>query len=469
MKKLFLIISVTFLINLPLGAINYYVSPTGDDSNDGLGSGNAWHSLDHGDEAGILVPGDTVLIIGGTYTPSATYLFNTDGTEALPIVYRAYGNDIVLINLDGQSFDGIEVAGNHVKVEKLEIFNGAENGILITGDSTVVHRCNVHDMAQNGISVDGDYNLILRNTIWKVGNNGIYNRIGGIYNRFYNNTIYDATVYGIGLQDGVVTVRTFNNIILKTDTAISAQPTNILGFNLLWDFTASYAGGCSDSAGGIQFDPLFYDTAAGDFTLRYNSPAINSGLDLGYSYNQTAPDMGAVEMYNNYLVSTTGNDDADGLTEATAWATIDNGDADRYDILIPGDTVSILAGTYVRDTAVYLSTSGVYEQPIVYRAYGDGDVIIDMDNNESGGAVLDGYYITLDNLKFTNSLSFGIYVIGDSSTVSNCYSYDNGKDGINITGNNNLILKNVLYDNSESGLEDNNTGMENRIYNKYLL
>ncbi|MBD3404116.1 hypothetical protein GF420_14590, partial [candidate division GN15 bacterium] len=47
--------------------------------------------------------------------------------------------------------------------------------------------------------------------------------------------------------------------------------------------------------GGVNADPLLADTSAGDFSLLDGSPAIDAGLDLGYWFHDSAPDIGAVE------------------------------------------------------------------------------------------------------------------------------------------------------------------------------
>jgi len=66
----------------------------------------------------------------------------------------------------------------------------------------------------------------------------------------------------------------------------------------VWSTATAYSNGIIDSAGGISADPLFVDADAGDFTLQEGSPAINAGLDQGYPYSGTAPDMGAFESGN---------------------------------------------------------------------------------------------------------------------------------------------------------------------------
>ena len=52
------------------GAANatvYWVSPSGNDSNNGLDSTTAWTTIDRGDQLAVLLPGDTINVLPGTY------------------------------------------------------------------------------------------------------------------------------------------------------------------------------------------------------------------------------------------------------------------------------------------------------------------------------------------------------------------------------------------------------------------
>ncbi|MCP4706607.1 MAG: hypothetical protein GY865_18565, partial [candidate division Zixibacteria bacterium] len=76
---------------------------------------------------------------------------------------------------------------------------------------------------------------------------------------------------------------------------IEAAVGNLSAFNNLWDNSNDYVAGVFDSAGGISEDPLFVKPNSGDFSLKEGSPCINTGLDLGYSFYGSAPEMGALE------------------------------------------------------------------------------------------------------------------------------------------------------------------------------
>jgi hypothetical protein len=70
-------------------ATNYFLSPTGSDSNAGSYSG-PWASLQHAQ--GILVAGDTLFVMGGSYTTEQSITSLRSGTTLRPIVIKAYGD-----------------------------------------------------------------------------------------------------------------------------------------------------------------------------------------------------------------------------------------------------------------------------------------------------------------------------------------------------------------------------------------
>jgi len=73
-----------------------------------------------------------------------------------------------------------------------------------------------------------------------------------------------------------------------------------------------------------------------------------------------------------HVDGTNGDDARDGLTEATAWRTIPRANA----AVMPGDAVSIRAGTYVNQ-CIEPAVSGTQEAPITYASRGDGPVVVE--------------------------------------------------------------------------------------------
>lgn len=117
-----------------IGAVTYWVSPTGSNSNSGLSEATAWRSMDNGDLTGVLLPGDTVNLLPGTYTPSATYVLATSGTAAQPIVYRKTGKAEVILNGASASSEVIEIDGDHIQLCAIRVNNAKDDAIRVNGD-----------------------------------------------------------------------------------------------------------------------------------------------------------------------------------------------------------------------------------------------------------------------------------------------------------------------------------------------
>lgn len=101
-----------------------------------------------------------------------------------------------------------------------------------------------------------------------------------------------------------------------------------------------------------------------------------------------------------YYVSVTGDDDNDGLTESTAFRTLQRA---ANKVSNPGDTVYIMNGTYTQETDPNKTSLNIYkkhgssEAPIIFRAYPGHKPVI---KSKSGYAVIisDSSYITIEGL-----------------------------------------------------------------------
>ncbi len=301
-RNILSVVLATFIavsLSVSAGAVTYWVSPDGDDANSGLDSTAAWATPDNGELLGVIAAGDTVNVLGGTYTPSAKYQLNSSGAAGAPVVYRVFDVGQVVIDGSGFSDHAIEISNNYIEVEGFEISNGTKNGIYLSGDNCRVSACYIRDVLQRGIQCNGTGNLLYRNVIVRTGYEAI--KVGDEYNNSYHNTIVSAGGHGIHYEGGeeesrVDNGRIFNNIIVNANEGIRAEGTIVAGFNDLWaNRSSDYTSGVYDSAGGIFADPLFVDTLAGDFRLQAGSPCIDTAMDIGYSFEGSAPDMGAIE------------------------------------------------------------------------------------------------------------------------------------------------------------------------------
>ena len=116
MNRLYISIILILIFAFPLGAVNYYVLPFGNDKDDGLSESSGWATIDNGDQKGLLNPGDTVNILPGTYYIDATLQLKTNGTAALPIVYQGVGEKSKILDASGQSRIIILITANKKKI-----------------------------------------------------------------------------------------------------------------------------------------------------------------------------------------------------------------------------------------------------------------------------------------------------------------------------------------------------------------
>jgi len=445
----------------------YYVSPTGNDDNDGLDSLTAWASIDNGDNKGLLGPGDTINVMPGSYTITSTIMLTSSGTSALPIVYRKIGASDAIFDMGGIDDNLMQIDGDYTYLSELTLTNSARNGVILNGDSCLITGCVINDHNQQGVDVFGDYNLVQQNIIYSISESGIAFETGADGNRAYGNTIYSCDLDGIRIDPTVSSSRIFNNIITSCGDGIEGGAGNICGFNDIWNNSGNnYTGGLSDSAGGISADPLFADPATDDFSLLTGSPAINTGLDLGYPYIGSAPDMGAIEYIpaggNLYWVSPTGNDDNDGLDSTTAWASINNGDL--KEILAPGDTIMVMPGTYTPTADIKFKSSGTGEFPIIYMAFSEGTPLFDGAGANIIIFVIEGDHLEFNGFELTNADDNLLNTKGDYCIVRDCYLHDGGKNGFRIEGKYNLILRNRIANMIEDGIKNEGAGDYGRLW-----
>ncbi|MCC6849482.1 MAG: right-handed parallel beta-helix repeat-containing protein [Deltaproteobacteria bacterium] len=130
----------------------------------------------------------------------------------------------------------------------------------------------------------------------------------------------------------------------------------------------------------------------------------------------------------DYYVKTGGNDGLDGLSLATAWATL----GQAADVVDPGDTVHVQDGDY---QGFYLERSGAPGQPITFVAEGAAVRITSDNGTTPDGINLEGAsHVVIDGFVVDGRTRAGIRaVLGAFVTVRNCRAGYNGRWGI-LTG-----------------------------------
>jgi hypothetical protein len=104
--------SITVTIKNPTVDQTFYVSTSGNNSNSGGSTSSAFRTINHA--ASLAGPGDTIVILPGTYRESVT--LKTSGTETAPITFKAQQPGTVFI-------DGADVMSGWSRVGSSHIYS----------------------------------------------------------------------------------------------------------------------------------------------------------------------------------------------------------------------------------------------------------------------------------------------------------------------------------------------------------
>lgn len=218
---------------------------------------------------------------------------------------------IRLVNLEISNFGGSGVfareGARHIEMIRCDLHHlgnmldkGA--GMVFGGDSSLFDGNHFHHNTQQGAELFGsgscDYNIVRNNRIDSngIGNQGTGLVIDGNYNLVYNNVICRNRMAGIdiGYNPSSSYNQIFNNTIalnsgagifvgiwtLDTNDAIyNHLANNILHRNGV-DLVDTLSQHNTILENNLMSDPLFVDTANGDFRLQAASSAIDAGVDL---------------------------------------------------------------------------------------------------------------------------------------------------------------------------------------------
>jgi hypothetical protein len=102
------------------------------------------------------VPGDSILVRGGTYAFSQTINFSASGTAAQRCVFAVSpGDQRPLFNLSGSTGQGSKLNGSYWQIKGIRIQNAAGNGMNIHGSNNIVEYCDFFECGNTGCQIEG--------------------------------------------------------------------------------------------------------------------------------------------------------------------------------------------------------------------------------------------------------------------------------------------------------------------------
>ncbi|XGW00908.1 MAG: Calx-beta domain-containing protein (plasmid) [Leptolyngbya sp. BL-A-14] len=211
----------------------YYISGTGNDSNDGSNESQAFRTFNQVRK--VLKAGDTVLVMNGTYenlAPSSNIitLNGLQGTAANPTTIKAYPGATPVLQAHGNNWNAIGITGSsYVVIEGLTL-KGARDEITL--DYALSQRFNLNNPATSGNGIfatfqngpNGTEAEKIHSTHITLRNNTVTNFPGGgigtteaDYLLFENNVVSGNSYYSPYGTQGISNLRLWNSDNNTTD------------------------------------------------------------------------------------------------------------------------------------------------------------------------------------------------------------------------------------------------------------
>jgi parallel beta-helix repeat protein len=341
------------LITLQAGAATYYVSPSGNNSNNGLSAGTAWLTLQHA--SNTVAAGDSVIVMPGNYTG---FYHTTSGTSSQRIVFFAQPG--VLINAPNATTpDGINLEGaSYVVIDGFHVYGMPRTGIRsVLNDHVIIRNNRADSCFKWGILTGFSDDIIIENNECSrsVDEHGIYFSNSADNPVIRNNHSWGNNSCGIHMNgdislggDGIISNALVENNILHDNGVAGGSAINCDGVqnsriqnNLAWNNHASGislymidAGG--GSSGNVVVNNTILQPSNGRWALNISNGSINN-LAFNNILYSTHAFRGSISIdaasmsgfHSNYNVVTNrmSNDGGSTVMTLAAWQTATQNDS----------------------------------------------------------------------------------------------------------------------------------------------
>lgn len=338
MSKNYFFLILLGLICPFLSAKQYFLSPTGNDSNNGLSVQTAW--LSPNTAFTKLVAGDTLWVKGGTYTVSATVKASNPATKLSPVLVSAVRGEKPVFDCssmrhygsESSTYRGMDLRQAYWRVRGIKIYKAGYNGIIIAGENITVEGMTIQECGFDGISMAaGAVNARVincdsyRNCDTSAGGeNGdgfaAKEGTGTIFRgcRAWENGDDGWDVYGGSQPILVDSCWSWGNGVNYWPEYITSYQGDGNGFKL------GGGGGVDGNAPNVVLHSFAFNNIGKGFDQNHNAWGVTCINCTGYNNNgmgnfafQEVPSMGKHVMINNLSFAGTGQNIAAGSTETT--------------------------------------------------------------------------------------------------------------------------------------------------------
>ncbi len=230
-NRLFNVLTITMLVICsgicPVYAADYYVSPTGNDSDSGS-LANPFATI--GKAVSTVSAGDTIYLRGGQHNYSSTVSISKSGTSGNLITLQAYQDEVPVIDFTatGTGTRGIDLGGSYWHFYDFIIQYAGDNGLYIDGTNNTVELITARWNEDSGIQLHTGAadNLILNCDSYEnydPGNHG-------------ENADGFATKFGLGTGNILRGCRSWSNSDDGYDCWNTTPPSEAVTFDHCWAF-----------------------------------------------------------------------------------------------------------------------------------------------------------------------------------------------------------------------------------------
>lgn len=267
--------------------------------------------------------GDTVMIGEGSWEETLTMKSGVSviGTGTGTIIYGSVTSDaidavlqdLVVDGSVGSVTNGVTVTTGSLTIKGVTV-RGVQYGLRVPVEAflptVTVDGCHFTGASGAGARIDEDADLAIWNSLFT------YNSQDGLQiakAEFFGSATVGHNLFfanGFGLADGTgiwslydeVTIA--NNIITSNNVGLYCSGSCTAHHNLVWGNSTNHGGAAAPGAGNIHKDPRMTSPAEGDFSLLFDSPAVDAGdpaVSTDHDYQGTqrplgdGPDLGAFE------------------------------------------------------------------------------------------------------------------------------------------------------------------------------